>query len=248
MHFRNYMFILLCWCIAGRFCLAEPLLAPSPEIHTSEYAERFTHTANTVLAPVYAPLAEQIASEYQLADKEGIGIDLGSGSGNLIVELCKRTRKMHWVNADINPFFFPFFYKAAEEAEVGHRVSAIFADAQAMPFRDNYAYIIVSRGSFHFWEDKHKAFSEVYRVLKPGGMAFIGRGFSENLPVEIARKVREGQGKGGGKPKYNVEKTAEELREIMKALEIREFSIRMPKPPGAGDVNYGVWLEFHKPD
>jgi len=248
MHFRKYIFILLCWCVAGQLCMAEPLLVPSPETYTSEYAEKFTRTANTVLAPVYAPLAEQIASEHQLADKEGIGIDLGSGPGNLIIELCKRTQKMHWVNADINPFFFPIFFKAAEKAEVGHRVSAIFADAQAMPFRDNYADIVVSRGSFHFWEDKRKAFSEIYRVLKPGGVAFIGRGFSENLPVEVARKVREGQGKGGGKPKYDVQKTADELREIMKALKIKEFSIRIPKPLGTGDVNYGIWIEFHKQD
>jgi len=237
--------LLLC-CFAGQFCLAEPLLVPSPETHTRDYAVKFTKTANTVLAPVYAPLAEQIVSEFQLAEKAGIGIDLGSGSGNLIIELCRRTQGMHWVNADINPNFFPIFLKAGEEAGFGNRVSAIFADAQALPFRDNYADVIVSRGSFHFWEDKKMAFSEIYRVLKPGGVAFIGRGFSKNLPVEVARKVRKKQQKGGGKPKYDVKKTADELQAIMEALSIKNFSIRIPVPPGDSKVNYGVWAEFHK--
>ena len=50
-------------------------------------------------------------------------------------------------------------------------------------------------------------------ALKFWGVAFIGRGFSENLPVEIARKVRAKQ---NGGPKYDVAKTAAELREIMK--------------------------------
>jgi ubiquinone/menaquinone biosynthesis C-methylase UbiE len=199
-----------------------------------------------VLAPVYAPLAEQMVSEFQLAEVEGIGIDLGSGPGNLIIELCRRTQRMHWVNADINPHFFPIFLKAAEAAGVGDRVSAIFADAQALPFRDNYADVVVSRGSFHFWEDKKKSFSEIYRVLKSDGIAFIGRGFSQNLPLEVARKVREGQQKGGGKPRYDVRKTADELREIMEALDITNFSIRIPIAPGDPKVNYGVWVKFRK--
>ena len=250
MQFGKIVCLILWCCVVGNFALyvlAEPLLTPSPETYTSEDALNFWRISTSILAPVYAPLAEQITSDFQLAEKEGIGIDLGSGNGTLIVELCRRTRRMHWVNADINPHFFPIFFKAAEEAGVGHRVSAMFADAQAMPFRDNYADIVVSRGSFHFWKDKRRAFSEIYRILKPGGVAFVGRGFSKNLPVDIARKVRAEQRKAGKMPRYDVAKTGEELKEIMNALSIEEYQVRIPKPPGSQDLNYGVWLEFHKP-
>jgi len=169
---KNFIIIaLLTWLVFSNTSLAEPLLAPDPETFTRDYADKFIKTANGALSPVYAPLAEQIVTEFRLADKQGIGIDLGSGPGNLILELCKRTQHMHWVNADINPYFFPYFFKTASETGFSHRISAIFADAQALPFRDDYAKIIVSRGSFHFWEDKKLAFSEIYRVLKPGGVA-----------------------------------------------------------------------------
>jgi len=229
----------------GRLCLAEPLLVPSPETYTRDYAVKFTKISNTILAPVYAPLAQQIVSEFGLAEKSGIGIDLGSGPGNLIIELCKLTKQMHWIDADINPYFFPIFTETANNAGFGHRVSAIFADAQLLPFRDNYAEIIVSRGSFHFWQDKRKAFSEIYRVLKPGGVAFIGRGFPDNLPLETAKRIREAQQGGDGKPSYDVGKTANELRDIMKALDIKDFSIRIPVSPEP-EVSYGVWVEFRK--
>lgn len=245
MQLNKYTVVFLWCCLAGRFCLAAPLLVPSEDARRRADALKFQRTATTTLAPVYGPLAEQIASEFQLAEKEGIGIDLGSGPGTLIIELCKRTRRMHWINADINPHCFPFFFKTAEEAEVGDRISAVFADAQALPFKDNYADIIVSRGSFHFWKDRKLAFSEIYRVLKPDGVAFIGRGFSENFPVEIARQVRAKQ-KGG--PKYDIAKTEAELRGIMTALGIEAYRIRLPKPPGSADVNYGIWLEFNKPN
>jgi ubiquinone/menaquinone biosynthesis C-methylase UbiE len=188
-------------------------------------------------------LAEQIVSDFDLDKKVGIGIDLGSGPGTLIVELSKRTR-LHWINADINPHFFPHFYRQADELGFGHRVSAIFADAHSLPFRDNYADIIVSRGSFHFWEDKVQAFSEIYRVLKPGAIAYIGRGFSRNLPVQTAKKIRAKQ---RGKMNYDAEKTANELYNIMNELGVKDYRIDIPKPPGSENVNYGIWVEFHKP-
>ena len=127
------------------------------------------------LAPVYAPLAEEMVERLSLADKDGVGIDLGSGPGTLIIELCKRT-KLHWINADINPHFFPYFFRRAEAAGYGGRVSAIRADACSLPFRDDFAEVIVSRGSLQFWPDLREGLAEVQRVLKPGGVAYIGRG------------------------------------------------------------------------
>jgi hypothetical protein len=55
-------------------------------------------TISHVLAPVYAPLAEQIVNDFALREKRGTGIDLGSGPGDLIIELCQRTRWLHWVS------------------------------------------------------------------------------------------------------------------------------------------------------
>jgi len=205
-------------------------------------ADGMIKASRGTLAPVYGPLAEQIVSKFNLEEKRGVGIDLGSGLGTLIIELCKRTQ-LHWVNADINPNFFPYFYKQAEKRGVGNRVSAVFTDAHDLAFRDGYAEIIVSRGSFPFWENKKQAFREIYRVLKPCGVAYIGRGFSENLPVETAKQIRAKQGK---KMKYDVEKTCDELKKIMDELGIEKYRIYIPRAGGSEDVNYGIWLEFQK--
>jgi ubiquinone/menaquinone biosynthesis C-methylase UbiE len=210
---------------------------------TGQNAPGMVRTSRNTLAPVYAPLAEQLASDFNLREKEGIGIDLGSGPGTLILELCGRT-DLHWINADINPDYFPHFFEQASKRALGGRVSAVFADAHALPFHDDYADIIVSRGSFHFWDDKTQGFREIYRVLKPGAVAYIGRGFSKNLPAETARVIRAKQGK---KMKYDPGETAGELRQIMDTLEIEKFQIHRPTPPGSENINYGVWIEFHKP-
>jgi len=240
---RLHLFALvLLFCSVG--CVTVKQAASSVnEKYTERNALGMIRASRGTLAPVYAPLAEQIVADFNLREKEGIGIDIGSGPGTLILELCERTR-MHWVNADINPHFFPHFYRQAQQRGFGHRISAILADACNLPFRDNYADIIVSRGSFPFWHDKTGAFSEIYRVLKPGAVAYIGRGFSRNLPVATARKIRARQ---GGKMKYNLDEAADELQQIMEELRIKEWKIHRPNPPGSNEVNYGLWIEFHKP-
>jgi len=206
-------------------------------------ARRMLQSGGGTLAPVYEPLAEYLVDHLNLAGKQGVGIDVGSGPGTLLVALAKRT-DLHWINADINPHFFGPFYASATKAGVAHRVSAVRADATRLPFRDGLAAVIVSRGSFHFWSDRAKGFAEIYRVLAPGGVAYIGRGFSPNLPPETARGIRAKQGK---KMKYDPEKLAGELRAIMAGLGIRQAQVHVPCPPGAGDVSYGVWAEFRKP-
>jgi len=100
--------------------------------YTKAAAERMISAAEGTLAPVYVPLAQEMAQMLGLGEKEGVGIDLGSGPGTLIVELCRHT-KLHWINADINPHFFPYFMRQAEAAGFGGRVSAVRADAQALP-------------------------------------------------------------------------------------------------------------------
>jgi SAM-dependent methyltransferase len=241
---QRFYLIALILALSGGGCFGSNLSVLSSEEKAAEQrALGMIKASRGTLEPVYAPLAEQIVEDFDLNKKTGIGIDLGSGPGTLIIELCKRTQ-LHWINADINPHFFPYFYKSADEQGLGHRVSAVSTDAHSLAFRDNYADIIVSRGSFHFWKDKKQAFREIYRVLKPGAAACIGRGFSENLPVETAKKIRAKQGK---KMNYDVDKTASELRRIMTDLDIKKYHIHKPGPPGGKGVNYGIWVEFHKP-
>jgi len=195
------------------------------------------------LAPVYAPLAEQIVRDFQLANREGLALDIGGGPGTLVVELAKRSRQ-YWVDVDINRNNLTPVAERAKEAGVSDRVAFLGADVQALPFRDGVADVIVSRGSYPFWADTKQGFAEVWRVLKPGGVAYIGRGFSRDLPLDVARSIRKQQ---GDRIKYDRSEHATLLQRIMTELNIRDYRLHQPNAPGDSSVNYGIWVEFHKP-
>ena len=217
--------------------------APAAKSSAQTGAESFNRTAKEVLHPVYPYLAEAIADELGLRDRSGVGVDIGGGPGDLVLELSRLTPGFYWIDADLNPFFAKYLFRGAFERECSDRLSFIQADVHNLPFRDSYADVIVSRGSLQQWKDRSKAFREIYRVLKPGGNAFIGRGFPGNMPVEAAKGVREKQ---GGGPRYSPGDTAAELEGIMKDLEISDYKVLRPRLD-QDQVNYGVWIVFSKP-
>jgi len=105
--------------------------------------------------------------------RQGTCIDVGCGTGMLELELAKRS-EFRIIGLDIDPDAKPLFEKRIREAGLERRVSFVLGDAQKMPFPDNCADVIVSRGTLIFIPDIKKCLQEVSRVLKPTGVAFLG--------------------------------------------------------------------------
>jgi ubiquinone/menaquinone biosynthesis C-methylase UbiE len=105
--------------------------------------------------------------------REGVMIDIGCGPGHLDVELAKRS-KFKVIGLDIDPGARRFFEERMREEGLSDRVSFVEGDAQKLPFPDDSADVIVSRGTLVFIPDIAKCLREVRRVLKPTGVAFLG--------------------------------------------------------------------------
>ena len=192
------------------------------------------------LAPGYPYLARYIADTFDLHKKSGIGIDIGGGPGNLVSELCRHTSKMYWISSDINPWYFSHVHQKAQNFNCSNGVGFIKADATNLPFKNNFANIIVSRASFHFWDDMKAAFSEIKRVLKPAGKAIVGRGLPPNMPIDTARSIRKKQDRRI--TGYNPNNFANQFKKIIEELNINTYKIIIPKKDV--DVQYGIWIIF----
>jgi len=96
-------------------------------------------------------------------------IDLGSGAGNDAFVARKIVgEKGKVIGID---FTEAMITKARENAEkLGYsNVEFRLGDIESMPVASNKADVIVSNCVLNLVPNKHKVFSEIYRVLKPGG-------------------------------------------------------------------------------
>ena len=242
----------LCWGVVVFLCLlvlcasaeekAEVLKTPDYVAFSEKGAARLDAMGRR-RPVVYAYLADYLIDRFDLSKREGVGIDIGGGTGDLGVEIVKRTEKLYWINTDINSWCSRYFTQRLLDAKASHRASFVFADAGALPFKDGYADLVVSRGSYQFWGSLEGGISEIHRVLKKGGEAYIGRGLSRNMPEKMARDLFKRRIIGG--PKYDPDEDAKRFRIIMKKMGIKKFEIIRHKPSDS-ELNYGVWLYFQR--
>ncbi|MFY9282818.1 MAG: class I SAM-dependent methyltransferase [Miniphocaeibacter sp.] len=147
----------------------------------------YKELVNRVFKKIYPIIARQIIEYTEI--KEGICLDIGSGTGDLGIEIAKLTNMKVYL-MDINLDGKDIANEKIKDENLENRVLPIVGDVHNISFADNSIDLIVSRSSYRFWKDKTKAFKEIYRVLRKGGKAYIGKGYgSKNLKEEIERNM-----------------------------------------------------------
>ncbi|HOC44995.1 MAG TPA: class I SAM-dependent methyltransferase [Syntrophorhabdaceae bacterium] len=149
----------------------------------------FDRIAREVFAPVYRFIAEKI--KVKTGVTEGLCVDLGAGGGYLGIELAKITDlKMYLLDSSLE--MVDIARDNIINAGLAKRLRAIHGDVHNMLMPDSSVDLVVSRGSVFFWEDTTKAFREIYRVLAPRGIAYIGGGLgSPEIRKQVVAKLKE---------------------------------------------------------
>ncbi|HBX64729.1 MAG TPA: arsenite S-adenosylmethyltransferase, partial [Balneolaceae bacterium] len=133
-------------------------------IMTDDYSELEGYSQDADLG-----LGCGLPTQFAKIQKGDYVIDLGSGAGND----CFVARHETGAEGKVLGIDFtePMIKKARENAEkLGfNNVEFRFGDIEDMPVSENVADVVVSNCVLNLVPDKPKVFSEIFRVLKPGG-------------------------------------------------------------------------------
>jgi ubiquinone/menaquinone biosynthesis C-methylase UbiE len=130
----------------------------------------------------------KIAKDVVLKAKQGVIVDLGSGTGYLSIEIAKRRPDLQIYGIDLSK---KMVHIATHNAKGVKNIQFKNHNAADLPFVDDSIDFIVSTGSFHHWKYPVKVFNESYRVLKHNGEAWIYDG-CYNLPdIEVVKLVQK---------------------------------------------------------
>jgi ubiquinone/menaquinone biosynthesis C-methylase UbiE len=127
-------------------------------------------------------------SGIDLKDKEIIDIGCGTGIISLLALEMGATKV---TCGDISEYML----KLAEENFKGTNydqncISYCELDAESLPFEDNCFDAVITGMSFGLFPDQEKAVSEMYRVLKPGGLISLGAHGPEHYWEAIDTTIR----------------------------------------------------------
>ena len=206
-------------------------------------AVRFDRFAREAFKEVYPTLADQILNDYGI--REGVCLDIGCGPGYLGIEMAKQSH-LNVLGVDIDPVTVEIANKNITHENLIDRVTVEQGDVHSLRFADGYADLIVSRGSFLFWENTAQAFHEIYRVLKPGGVAFIGGGMGRAITPEKKEAIKLQVEQAGFLDRCNNMITPVMMQEMLESINIRDYKI-MGDGPGDSGCKCGMWVELRKP-
>jgi ubiquinone/menaquinone biosynthesis C-methylase UbiE len=123
----------------------------------------------TVLEGFYARVANEVAA----AHPSGKVLEIGSGPGQLAVQLARQATGITLTGVDISEAMVERAARRAAGASLSERVWFEVGDVAALPLPDGEFDGVVSTLSLHHWSDPASGLAEICRVLKPGGEARI---------------------------------------------------------------------------
>ena len=96
-------------------------------------------------------------------------LDIGCGAGGVTVSLVKDYGAEHVVGVDVEEDVVNVAIDRVVKNELKNNIEILLIDKSNLPFEDNYFDIVFSKDSFVHIPDKEKIFTQVFKVLKPGG-------------------------------------------------------------------------------
>ena len=129
----------------------------------------YERAARLAIDGYYAPLAEEIVAEL------GAGriLDVGTGPGYLPIEIAKRAKSITVVGIDATDKMIQLARRRAKALGLADRLTFLVGNAYSLMFEDDSFDMVISTGVLHAWKEPVRALAECYRVLKPGGVAWV---------------------------------------------------------------------------
>lgn len=138
---------------------------------------------NAHFSPFYPYLAAEISTG--LPNDEADVLEIGPYSGGIAFELLKLKPRLRIRLGDDDTNVNDYLRALVEEKGLAQRITVDTIDKYDLRAADQSFDSVIFRGGLFFWDNVPQILREVYRVLKPGSIAFVGGGFGASTPNDL---------------------------------------------------------------
>lgn len=150
---------------------------------------RVLKAVNDLWGGIYPFLASQVMEYY--GRSSGNVLELGPFAGGIAVELARQHPALNFTIAAQDSDMIEFLRNEIEEAVPGSRMEFERSELDNLVFPDSLFDLAIFRGAYFFLDEEGKILREVYRVLKEGGVGFVGGGYGKYTPDALIDEIGE---------------------------------------------------------
>jgi ubiquinone/menaquinone biosynthesis C-methylase UbiE len=132
-------------------------------------ASAYEKATRMVIESYYRPVAREIVANLY----EGTILDLGTGPGNLPIEIAKRSPTIKVIGVDLSRKLIEIARSNASKAGLADRLAFQSGNAGRLEFADSSFDMVISTGMLHSLKEPVAVLQEIHRVLKSGREAWI---------------------------------------------------------------------------
>jgi ubiquinone/menaquinone biosynthesis C-methylase UbiE len=100
-------------------------------------------------------------------------LDVGTGTAQIPIELCRRSSAIQLVGIDLAEHMLALGRRNVVAAGLAGRIGLRRCDAKGLPFGDAVFAAIVSNSIAHHIAEPVRVLAEMVRVCRPGGVLFV---------------------------------------------------------------------------
>jgi ubiquinone/menaquinone biosynthesis C-methylase UbiE len=210
-----------------------------PVRDTAEDYDRYT--ANFV--DLYdRAMIKSIKKQYLKCVGDGVLVDIGTGTAQLLVKMCA-VEELSGLKMIGTEFFDDMVERAQQtvrESGLEERITIDKADVHDMPYPSDYALFVISRSTVHHWANPVRAFKEIHRILKPGGVTII-HDMRRDPNEDTLRAFNEARERAGVGPTTLDEKyTTAEMRAFINAAGLSDSCELSAPDSGPGAIGMAI--------
>lgn len=192
-------------------------------------------TVNQLWRKVYRYIAAQVMQSYGRSG--GDVLELGSFSGGISFELAKSHPELKLTIAAESFDYLRHLQTEILSRGLANCIRLSETPLERLSFSEDQFDLVVMRGAFFFILDQQQTVSEIYRVLKPCGLAFVGGGYGKDTPQSLIDEIAEESrilNDRLGRRRVSIE----DLRKLLGRAGLADKTCIMEEG--------GVWLEIRK--
>jgi ubiquinone/menaquinone biosynthesis C-methylase UbiE len=121
-------------------------------------------------------------------DGEGPVLDVGTGTAQIPIELCRHVPKAQIVAVDLAEHMLKVGRENVRKAGFADRIRLERQDAKHLPYADRSFATVISNSIVHHIPEPGKVLAEMARVVRPGGLLFV-RDLLRPPSDEIVRRL-----------------------------------------------------------
>lgn len=199
------------------------------------YTERFVEVYD-------ASMIKRLKQEMRARAREGVLLDVGTGTARLLVKMAAvpELSGLRMVGIDFFEDMIDAARRAVAASGLDGRIELHVADAHDLPFPEGFADYVISRSTIHHWTAPPRALREIYRVLRPGGVALIHDVRRDPAP-DVLAQFNEQRRLAGVEPTRLDEKyTAAEVRAFLEEAGLSDHGEVEAAESGPGALGFEV--------